>query len=46
MLGNKNALRSLDYIRAFCKAGIVMNGQIVVALAGTTGTSCAAPSGT
>ena len=22
MLGNKNALRSLDYIRAFCKAGI------------------------
>ncbi len=30
MLGNKNALRSLDYIRAFCKAGIVMNGQIVV----------------
>ena len=30
MLGNKNALRSLDYIRAVCKAGIVMNGQIVV----------------
>ena len=30
MLGNKNALRSLDYIQAFCKAGIVMNGQIVV----------------
>ena len=30
MLGNKNALRSLDYIRALCKAGIVMNGQIVV----------------
>ena len=30
MLGNKNAVRSLDYIRAFCKAGIVMNGQIVV----------------
>ena len=30
MLGNKNAERSLDYIRAFCKAGIVMNGQIVV----------------
>ena len=30
MLGNKNAQRSLDYIRAFCKAGIVMNGQIVV----------------
>ena len=29
MLGNKNALRSLDYIRAFCKAGIVMTGQIV-----------------
>ena len=30
MLGNKNAERSLDYIQAFCKAGIVMNGQIVV----------------
>ncbi len=30
MLGNKNAERSLDYIRAFCKAGIVMNGQIVM----------------
>lgn len=30
MLGNKNAGRSLEYIRAFCKAGIVMNGQIVV----------------
>ena len=30
MLGNKNAARSLDYIKAFCKAGIVMNGQIVV----------------
>ena len=30
MLGNKNAERSLDYIRAFCKAGIVMNGQIVI----------------
>ena len=30
MLGNTHALRSLDYIRAFCKAGIVMNGQIVV----------------
>ena len=30
MLGNKNAERSLDYIRAFCKEGIVMNGQIVV----------------
>ncbi|MBE6939832.1 MAG: DUF512 domain-containing protein [Ruminococcaceae bacterium] len=30
MLGNKDALRSLDYIRQFCKAGIVMNGQIVV----------------
>ena len=30
MLGNKNAERSLDYIRAFCRAGIVMNGQIVV----------------
>ena len=25
MLGNKNAARSLDYIQAFCKAGIVMN---------------------
>ena len=30
MLGNKDAARSLDYIKAFCKAGIVMNGQIVV----------------
>ena len=30
MLGNKNAERSLDYIQAFCKAGIVMNGQIVI----------------
>ena len=30
MLGNKNAARSLDYIQTFCKAGIVMNGQIVV----------------
>ena len=30
MLGNKNAGRSLEYIRAFCKAGIVMNGQIVI----------------
>ena len=30
MLGNKDAARSLDYIRAFCQAGIVMNGQIVV----------------
>ena len=30
LLGNKNAARSLDYIQAFCKAGIVMNGQIVV----------------
>ena len=30
MLGNKNAARSLDYMRAFAKAGIVMNGQIVV----------------
>ena len=30
MLGNKNAQRSLDYIQAFCKAGIVMNGQIVI----------------
>ena len=30
LLGNKAAERSLDYIRAFCKAGIVMNGQIVV----------------
>ena len=30
MLGNKNAGRSLDYIKAFCEAGIVMNGQIVV----------------
>ena len=30
MLGNKQASRSLDYMRAFGKAGIVMNGQIVV----------------
>ena len=30
MLGNKDAVRSLDYIRMFCKAGIIMNGQIVV----------------
>lgn len=30
LLGNKDAGRSLEYIRAFCKAGIVMNGQIVV----------------
>ena len=30
LLGNKGAERSLEYIRRFCKAGIVMNGQIVV----------------
>ena len=30
MLGNKNALQSLDYMRAFGKNGIVMHGQIVV----------------
>lgn len=30
MLGNKDAVKSLDYIRAFCEAGIVMNGQIVI----------------
>ena len=30
MLGNKNAVRSLDYMRAFGKAGIEMNGQIVI----------------
>ena len=30
MLGNKNAERSLDYIQAFCKAGIIMNGQVVI----------------
>ena len=30
LLGNKNAVRSLEYIKAFCKAGIVMNGQIVI----------------
>ncbi len=30
MLGNKQAERSLDYMRAFGKAGIEMNGQIVV----------------
>ena len=30
MLGNKNARQSLEYMRQFGKAGIVMNGQIVV----------------
>ena len=30
MLGNKQAARSLELIQKFCKAGIVMNGQIVV----------------
>ena len=30
MLGNKNARQSLEYMRQFAKAGIVMNGQIVV----------------
>ena len=30
LLGNKNAAISLDYMRAFGKAGIEMNGQIVV----------------
>ncbi len=30
LLGNRDAARSLDYIKAFCRAGIVMNGQIVV----------------
>ncbi|MBQ0038487.1 MAG: DUF512 domain-containing protein [Clostridiales bacterium] len=30
MLGNKNAMQSLDYMRAFGEHGIVMNGQIVV----------------
>ena len=30
LLGNKDAERSLEYIRRFCQAGIVMNGQIVV----------------
>ena len=30
MLGNKNAVRSLEYMRRFCEAGIVMNGQIVI----------------
>lgn len=30
LLGNKGAERSLEYIRRFCKAGIVMNGQIVI----------------
>ena len=30
MLGNKNATRSLEYMRAFGKAGIEMNGQIVI----------------
>ena len=30
LLGNKNADRSIEYMRAFGKAGIEMNGQIVV----------------
>ncbi len=30
MLGNKDARQSLEYMRQFAKAGIVMNGQIVV----------------
>ncbi len=30
MLGNKNAAKSLDYMRAFAEAGISMNGQIVL----------------
>lgn len=30
MLGNRDAARSLEYMRAFGEAGIVMNGQIVV----------------
>ena len=30
MLGNKAAVRSLEYMRSFGKAGIQMNGQIVV----------------
>ena len=30
MLGNKNAVRSLEYMRRFCEAGIVMNWQIVI----------------
>ena len=30
LLGNKDADKSLDYMRAFGKAGIEMNGQIVV----------------
>ncbi len=30
MLGNKDARQSLEYMRQFGKAGIVMNGQIVV----------------
>lgn len=30
LLGNKNADKSIDYMRAFGKAGIEMNGQIVV----------------
>lgn len=30
MLGNKNAMQSLEYMRAFGEHGIVMNGQIVV----------------
>ena len=30
LLGNKNGAKSLEYMRAFGKAGIVMNGQIVL----------------
>ena len=30
MLGNKDARQSLEYMRQFAEAGIVMNGQIVV----------------
>ena len=30
LLGNKDAAKSIDYMRAFGKAGIEMNGQIVV----------------
>lgn len=30
MLGNKDAVRSLEYMKAFGENGIVMNGQIVV----------------
>ena len=37
LLGNKDAGRSLEYMRAFGRAGIEMNGQIVVCPGGNDG---------